>query len=198
MLRTAQEEADVIRSDAEKSVAERRRGLERRIAEIRGAAEQRVEEEIRSLDGRTEATVALLMKRARLRLEDRIYHAVDLRAREECRGLRSAPGYADIMRAWIVEAARGLEAAQADVLCPPEDREAVRQALPAAMDELRRDRGQEIALRLADAPVSGQGVVLRNSPPTVAFSNTVDDRMRRFAGRMREIVFRTLIEENDG
>lgn len=195
MLKNAEEEAQSIRSEAEKSIAERRTALERRISEIRDAGRKRVQEEVAALEAKTEATIALLRKQARLRREDRIYRMVNQRAREELRALRGDPGYGAILRGWIVEAALGLGAAEAEVLCAAEDRDAVQAALPAASVELGDSHGQDVSLRMAEDAISGQGVVLRDSPPTVAYSNTVDDRMRRFDVRIRRIVYRTLIED---
>jgi hypothetical protein len=74
----------------------------------------------------------------------------------------------------------------------------VKAVLDAAVAELAEKHDLEVTLSLDDeAHVDGQGVVLRNSPPTMAYSNTVDDRMRRFSSRIHAMVYREVIEEAD-
>ncbi len=196
MLESAEEEAASIRNDAEKSAADRRRSLEQRLKKIKSDAEERVAHETQKLRVRTDATIELERNRSRLRMENRIYREVDEGARAGLLVQRSSAEYGDVLCNWITEAALGLGATEATVASPPEDRDTVRRALDNAVSELKSKHDTDVTLTLdEETEIHGQGVVLRNVPPTMAYSNTVDDRMRRFGPEIRSMVFRTIIEE---
>jgi vacuolar-type H+-ATPase subunit E/Vma4 len=209
IMREARSEAEKLRSEAARSAEDRRRTLERRLAEIERDAEKRINEERDRLGARTDGAIALAEQRARLRMEDRIYRAVEARTREAMGELRPAPGsganddYRTLLRDWIVEAAIGLGAREAIVSCPVPDRDTVapregRGALDEATSELERLRHPVSLSFDAAREESGQGVVLRDSSGRRAFSNLVRDRIRRFRSELQRIVYHTVIEGQDG
>jgi vacuolar-type H+-ATPase subunit E/Vma4 len=198
VLETAQKEANAIRDEAEASLADRRAALERRLSKIRQDAKARIEEESTRLRSRADATIELERNRSRLRLESRIYRVVEDRVRTALTEQRDADDYPAVIRSWIVEAVRGLGVTEATVSCPPDDLGAVRAVLDAAVSELAKTYNAEVTLALdEETRVTGQGVVVRNVPPTMAYSNTVNDRMRRYGAQLRALVYHAMIEEPD-
>ena len=198
MLQTAEEEAGSIREEAEKSIADRRRTLEERIVRIRREAEERIAAESERMRVRADATIDLERNRARLRKESRIYRMVGDRVRQAFRERRDEADYGDVLKTWIIEAALGLGAPEATVAASEEDRETVRRVLPEAERELADAHGAKVKLSPdEEIVVPGQGVMLRNVPPSMAYSNTVDDRLRRYGSEVRALIYRRMIEDRD-
>ena len=194
ILADAHEEAEKIRTEAEASVAARREALEKRLVEIDAETESRIAEEREKQRIRTDSAISLAEGRTRLRIENRVYEL----AREQClasmKAMRGSPEYAAVVRDWMVEAARGLGGEVAVVRCPAEDRAVVESVLGEAESLLVSEHGTNIELRFDGTPVTGQGVVLRDPEARLSFTNTVADRMRRYAGELRRIVYHSVIE----
>lgn len=197
VLQEARQEAAKIISDAEAAVAERRKSLERRIRDIEEEATRHIEAERERLSRRADAAIAQAEGRKRLTLESRLYQAVEEGAVEALEKRRSAPGYPELLAAWILEAAEGLGEADLLVGFSPEDEDvgdaAIAQATKALSDRgwggsLRRDPGIE---------VTGQGVVVRDAPGRKAYCNTVADRVRRKRQDVYRIAYKQLVEDRD-
>lgn len=190
ILDDARGEAQQVRDDAKRSVDERRRALERRLAQIESEADERIASEEARLKRQADSAIALAEGRARLETEDRVYRTAYAAARERLRALDADAGYDGIIRAWIVEAAMGLGADRATVAAPPDDRRVAARVLEEAGRVVRERTGREVSLELdPEADPGGQGVVLRDASGRRAFSNLVDDRMRRFRGEAQRIVY---------
>ncbi len=198
ILADAREEARKIREDAESSVATRRKALEKRLAEMDVETESRVAEEREKQRARADSAISLAEGRMKLRVENRVYELARERCLAEMKKMRQTPEYKRILRDWIVEASRGLGGNAAVVRCPPEDSAAVESVLRDAQDILSSEYGMNVELQFDRKPVSGQGVVLRDPRARLSFTNTVQDRMRRYAGELRRIVYHSVIEGING
>jgi vacuolar-type H+-ATPase subunit E/Vma4 len=194
ILADARGEAKKILAEAESSVASRRDALAKRLAQIDEETTARVAEERETLRARTDAAIALAEGRARLRIENRVYDLVRERCLAAMAAMRGKKEYAGVLRDWIAEAALGLGSPEALVRCPAEDRAAVEPALAEARKALNADHGTTVGLTLDDTPLAGQGVALRDPRGRLSFTNTVADRLRRFAGEIRRIVYHSVIE----
>jgi len=196
VMETAEAEAKSIQTEAESSIAQRKAALEKRVQKIQKDAEDRIAGQEEKLVARADATIELERGRSRLRQENRIYRAANDRVKEVFHEMRDGREYPGILRDWIVEAVLGLGQTEAVVGCSSDDRDAVKAALDGAIAELRKTHGVDASLTLDEQiPVSGQGVVVRSVPPTVAYSNTVEDRMRRFGSSIRSLVYHAMIED---
>lgn len=190
ILADAREEAHKIRDEANRSVEERKSALERRLAQIESDADERVRSEQTRLVKQADSAIALAESRARLETEDRVYRAAYAAARERLREMRSQDDYGEIVRGWIVEAAEGLGADRAIVSAPEADRATAVSVLPEAEQRLRQRTGREVSLEIdVESDPGGQGVVLRDETGRLAFSNLVDDRLRRLHGEAQRIVY---------
>lgn len=190
ILDDARGEGREIRDEARRSVDERRKTLERRLAQIAKEADERVASERERLESQADSAIALAEGRARLETEDRVYRAAYAAARERLRAMRTDTHYDAVVRAWIVEAAAGLGADRATVAAPAADRDVVERVLEAAEALVRERTGREISLELdPQTDPGGQGVVLRDAAGRRAFSNLVDDRLRRLRGEAQRIVY---------
>ena len=142
------------------------------------------------LEKQADSAIALAESRARLETEDRVYRAAYAAARERLREMRSQDDYGEIVRGWIVEAAEGLGADRAIVSAPEADRATAVSVLPEAEQRLRQRTGREVSLEIdVESDPGGQGVVLRDETGRLAFSNLVDDRLRRLHGEAQRIVY---------
>jgi len=194
----ARAEAEKLRGEAERSVSDRRAALERRLREIEQTADERIAEARARLAASAEASIALVEGRAALRRESRIYRAAEERTREALRDLRGSEGYPSLLRDWIVEAALGLGGDRAIVSSPEADRQYVALAVQEAAAELDR-RGVRVSLTVdTERAEPGQGVVLRDADGRRAFSNLVDDRIRRSGVDLRRIVYHSVVEGQHG
>jgi len=190
ILEDARGEAQQIRDDAKRSVDERRKTLERRLAQIDSEADERIASEDERLEKQADSAIALAESRARLETEDRVYRAAYAATRERLREMRSQDDYGEIVRGWIVEAAEGLGADRAIVSAPEADRATAVSVLPEAEQRLRQRTGREVSLEIdVESDPGGQGVVLRDETGRLAFSNLVDDRLRRLHGEAQRIVY---------
>ncbi|MFW5738513.1 MAG: V-type ATP synthase subunit E [Spirochaetota bacterium] len=190
ILEDARAEARQIRDDARRSVDERRAALERRLAQIRTDADERIASERARLQKQADSAIALAGSRARLETEDRVYRGAYAAARERLLELRSRDDYGEILRGWIVEAAEGLGVERMTVAAPPADRDAVGRVLESAERLVRERTGRAVSLELdSQTDPGGQGVTLRDEAGRRAFSNLVDDRLRRYRGEAQRIVY---------
>ncbi|MFW5744414.1 MAG: V-type ATP synthase subunit E, partial [Spirochaetota bacterium] len=190
ILEDARGEAQQIRNDAKRSVDERRKTLERRLAQIHSEADERIAFEEERLEKQADSAIALAESRARLETEDRVYRAAYSATRERLREMRSQDDYGETLRAWIVEAALGVGSDRAIVSAPEADRAIVASVLPEAERRVRQQTGREVSLELdVTSDPGGQGVVLRDEAGRLAFSNLVDDRLRRLHGEAQRIVY---------
>lgn len=190
ILRDARDEAKRIRDEATRSVDDRRSALARRLAQIESDADERINAEQARLAKQADSAIALAESRARLETEDRVYRGAFAAARERLRAMRSDDGYGEILRRWIVEAVEGLGADRALVCAPAADREVVAGVLAEARRIARERTGRDIELDLdANDDPGGQGVVLRDETGRRAYSNLVDDRLRRFRADAQRIVY---------
>jgi vacuolar-type H+-ATPase subunit E/Vma4 len=190
ILEDARGEAQQIRDDAKRSVDERRKTLERRLAQIDSEADQRIASEDERLEKQADSAIALAESRARLETEDRVYRAAYAATRERLREMRSQDDYGEIVRGWIVEAAEGLGVDRVIVSAPEADRATAVSVLPEAEQRLRQRTGREVSLEIdVESDPGGQGVVLRDETGRLAFSNLVDDRLRRLHGEAQRIVY---------
>lgn len=200
ILDTAREEADGTLSEARTAVAQRQKALDSRVESIHREADERVDTQLKIITGRADAAIVSMKTRSRLRTEKRIYREVEQLAAAAIREMRGEPGYDDVIRRWIIEAVEGVDAEEATVLCPKDDRATVEKVLDAAAKELSRIRGTTVKLSVDEGTaLVGQGVVVRDSTGRIAFSNLVADRIRRHAGEIRKAAHRTVFgEKNDG
>ncbi len=190
ILDDARGEAKEIRDEARRSVEERRKTLERRLEQIAKEADERIASERERLERQADSAIALAESRARLETEDRVYRGAFTAARGQVRAMRSDTGYDTVVRAWIVEAAAGLGADRAAVAAPVADRDVVERVLEGAEGLVRERTGREVSLELdPQTDPGGQGVVLRDAEGRRAFSNLVDDRLRRLRGEAQRIVY---------
>jgi vacuolar-type H+-ATPase subunit E/Vma4 len=205
ILREAHREATGILQHGEESVSRRGEALERRLEEIARNADARATAEEDRLRAKYARTRAMEEKRIRLALNERVVQAVLDNVREtmqEWKSRRDGPDdrYGKIITAWAVEAVLGLGATPAGIRYAPEDRDVLVQSLEEIKNRYRSAAGQAGQISLSDDPLPAGtlGVVVVDASGRRAFSNRLEDRIRRSMDRIHRCVAEVVLKEPAG
>jgi vacuolar-type H+-ATPase subunit E/Vma4 len=194
--RDARAEAAEITKAEERAAAERRKVAEAQAASILEEARRRAQETVRGIARQGEQAAAVETRRMGLKVREEISRRVVEEAARKLAGMIRSPAYRDVLRGWIVEAALGLNAAEAEVLASGPEMAVIDDALlAAAAAELKALSGVEVRLRRSAAhPLVGQGVVVTARDGRTAFNNQVATRMERYQSEIRKLIYEALKE----
>ena len=185
----AQEAAAYARDRAESARTQAR--------EVLRKAEETAEAQARALLRNAESRSAVETRKAFLRGRDGLIQETLEAARRLVAAAAEAPGYEDVLRGWIVEAAVGLSEPEARV-------NASREELPRITDGLLRDAEREVLeltgkpVRLSKVegdPLPAQGVVLTAEGGRLAYNNQVPVRFLRAQSEIRKQIHAVLFGE---
>ena len=196
ILDDAKAESERISSETEKSVQERSSVIENQIQRIWDEAKKNISQKVARIRKINDAAIVAGKRRNMLIVRESLIQEVLERAEKELELMIDSRQYRDILLSWIAEAAIGLNSESAVVNASKNERELAAQVLPDAEKLILELSGRKCTLDLAaDDPISGQGIVLRSSDGTVAFSNQVQTRMLRYLNEIREMIYSRLYKE---
>jgi vacuolar-type H+-ATPase subunit E/Vma4 len=185
----AEAAADYARSRAESARSQAR--------EILLKAEDAAEAQSRALLRNAESRAAVETRKAFLRGRDGLIQETLEAARRLVAAAAEDPGYRDVLRGWIVEAAVGLSEPEARV-------NASREELARIMDGLLRDAEREVLeltgkpvrlSRVEGDPLPAQGVVLTAEGGRLAYNNQAPVRFLRAQSEIRKQIHAVLFGE---
>ncbi|MBN2551986.1 MAG: hypothetical protein JXB06_04425 [Spirochaetales bacterium] len=183
-------EAEKIISEAEKAAEERIRAAEEQARAVVQQAESRAEEQAERI--RTQSASSLLMehRRTHLKLQEQVVQEVLSRVRQQLAGMIGKPAYREVLLAWIVEGAIGLDVEQATVNASAAERKQIdKRLLQDAQGKVAELTGRKVSLTLAeDGPLIPQGVVLKAADGRVEFNNQVATRLLRRQSEIRKMI----------
>jgi vacuolar-type H+-ATPase subunit E/Vma4 len=175
---------------------ERRKAAEIQGTSIREDARKRAQEAAKGIARQGEQAAAVEGRRLALKVREVVSQRVIVEASKELAGLIGKPAYREVLRGWIVEAALGLNAPQAEVLASgPEMAEIDDALLREAEAEVKELSGVAVSLLRSKAqPLVGQGVVVTSTDGRTAFNNQVATRMERYQSEVRKLIYEALKE----
>jgi vacuolar-type H+-ATPase subunit E/Vma4 len=187
------EVANMIATAEEQAASNLARANEQATTILREARE-RVAAQVAAIQADAIARMATERRRISLRRQEEQIRTLENQVRQHLAGLTSQAGYADILRAWIVEAAIGLSVAAASVNASLAELPLINATLlRAAAADILAQTGKAVSLRRVDGdPLPGQGVYLVADGGRLAYDNRVAARMDRYRSAIRRIIHSTL------
>lgn len=196
ILEEARSEARAIVDAARSDAASRTASARQRVAALEKEARERTERNVESMERTAASNLTMERKRIALASRERLYAAVIGRALALAEARRNGSDYRSLVRGWVAEAAAGLGGRKARVQAGSGEAALVDDRLlreAAAMASAVT--GEDIALSFDPAPLSGQGIMLRDDTGRRAWDNRVKTRLKRRESEIRRLVTKLLTEE---
>lgn len=193
----AKQEAERIIKEAEKRAAELNMYTKKQVDAIVKEAEEKARAQLEAITKKVLSGVDIEVKRKSLYMKEKIFGEVLGRVKEEFRKLIKKPEYQEVLLGWVVEAAVGLGAEEAEVSVSKDEMGLVdAQLLKKAEKQVKKISGKNIKLKLSDGS-SGtqQGIVLTAADGRTAFNNQVSTRLLRKQREIRYIIYSALFGE---
>jgi vacuolar-type H+-ATPase subunit E/Vma4 len=190
----AKQEAEKIIREAEKRAKELTAHTEKQVRSIRKEADEKAKAQSEAATKKVLSGVDIEIKRKTLHMREKIFSEILGRVKEEFVKRIQKPGYKDILLDWVVEAAVGLGAEEAEVSVSKEGKGLVdAQFLKKAEKRAEKISGKKVRLKLSDdSPQSRQGVVLTAADGRTAFNNQVSTRLLRKQREIRDMIYKEL------
>ncbi|MDD5555877.1 MAG: V-type ATP synthase subunit E family protein [bacterium] len=194
--------AEDARRRADEAIARAETLASARLAQAAADAEA----EAAAIVARAEAAAVLAAGKARARAEidarrmelaarEELIAAVLEEVRRRIRALRAAPGWRDLLKALILEAARDLGEADVEILLPAEDRTVADAAFMRELEGEAARAGVAGSFRIGERAAAGTGPVARSADGRVEVNNTLEARLERSLREARTIIARALFGE---
>ena len=193
----AKQEAERIIKEAEKRATEITIYTKKQVDSIVREAEEKSKAQFEAITKKVLSGVDIEVKRKSLYMKEKIIGAVLEGVKEEFWKLIKKPEYQEVLLGWIVEAAVGLGAEEAEVSVSKDEMALVDfQLLKKAEKQAKQLSGKHIKLSISDGP-SGtkQGVILTAADGRTAFNNQISTRLLRKQREIRDIIYRELFGE---
>ena len=183
-------EAETMLADSKKEAERRKLYAQKQAESILNDAREKAEKQAEKIRVHTLAGVNMVVKRRSLRVLDELYDEVVEKARVRMKAAIEEKGYERILLDLIVEAAIGLDAPAALVNASQRERKIIsRKLLDKAEKEVKTFTGTNVRLILSeDAPLMGQGIILKSEDGRIAYNNQIETRMKRMATEIRKTI----------
>ena len=193
----AQSEATRLVEKARQYVQDRQAACETKLASIKKEAAEKLQQQTAEISKNMASTIAVEQRRITLRIRDKLIRSINSRVGEYLASLIQQPGYKDILLGWVIEAAIGLNTAQAAVNASMAERKLLDEdLLKQAAARVKSMTGQQVQLTLStEAPLPGQGIVVSASDGRTAFNNQVSTRLLRYQSEIRKLIYDTLFKD---
>ncbi len=187
-----------MEEEAESYARSRRESAEGQARDILRRAQEAADAQRQALVRNAQSKAAIERRKAELRINDRIIRETLDQARGAVAEALGKPGYAKVLRDWIVEAAVGLSVPEARVNASREELPLITDALLGEAErEVQALTGKSVRLsRVEGDPLPVQGVVLTAEEGRVAYNNQVPTRFLRSQTEIRKRIQAALFDEN--
>ncbi|MGM0431387.1 MAG: V-type ATP synthase subunit E [Spirochaetota bacterium] len=198
ILNEARSEAERLITQAEQSAAQRKAAFtkqkQRELEEAEREAKKRAEEVLSAARSRRE----IELRRRKLLLQERLSNQILQQASRTIEKMLESKEYLQVLQDLLTEAAIGIRTEEAEVNASARERELITQSLLTDVQRQVEDiSGRHISLKQStNQPLSAQGVVLTSPDGSVAFSNQIPDRMRRYQSEIRHLIYSQLFDES--
>jgi vacuolar-type H+-ATPase subunit E/Vma4 len=183
-------EAEKLIAEAEKAAEERIRAAEEQARAVVQQAESKAEEQAERIRTQSASSTRMERRRTHLKLQEQAVQEVLSRVRQQLAGMIGKPAYREVLLAWIVEGAIGLDVEEATVNASAAERKQIdKRLLQDAQGKVAELTGRKVSLTLADGgPLIPQGVVLKAADGRVEFNNQVATRLLRRQSEIRKMI----------
>ena len=183
-------EADKILAAAERMAKERRASAEHQAGAIMKDAKEKALEQIAAIKRSASSRISVRTHRISLKGRDRIIRTILKAASEKLAGLIDRPEYRQVLIGWIVEAAIGLNTAEAEVNASLREIKLLKDAVLAEAEaEIEKLTGRKVTLtKSSNDPLLDQGVVLIAANKRLLFNNLVPTRILRCQSEIRRMI----------
>lgn len=166
-------------------------------ATIAREAATKAEAQAAVIQADTLAKATIESRKRSLRLQESLSGVIVERANTTIAAMVIAPGYRNILRLWIAEAAIGLSSEAATVNASMDELPLIdEQLLREAEAEALAATGKATRLRRVEGdPVIGQGVYLLAEGGRLAYDNRVTTRFERNKTDIRKLIYKALNDE---
>lgn len=192
----AEAEAEKIRTQHRESLEKRKKSLRGREESIAADAEERIAGGERDIRTRLERNTEQEERRILLELQERVIRAVIEKTKEKIVSLRDTDRYRVILKEWAVEAVIGLGLAQTEGVVlrhAPEDRSVV----DSVLEDVVAECSTSIEIDNTALAPGTVGVMVLDEQGRRAYSNTLDDRVRRAEHGIHRIVVTRLFSGSE-
>lgn len=197
ILEEARKEVEKITSDADREALKRIEAAEKRAGAVRSQNVKEIEERSARIRAEALRRADLEIRRMSLKEQELLFEAATSEAFRRLAEWVKDPGYREILKGWIVEAAVGLEAEKALVATSQAEARHMDDALLREAGKRVYDlTGRKVVLSSAPGfPTAGQGIVLSDESGKRAFNNLVQTRLVRYASEVRAVIHKELFSE---
>ena len=190
----AQNKADEIIKTANVQIDEHKKNWSIQKANILRDADKEAARRANDKKNSIISQIAVEKKRKSLREREEFINKLISDARSKMATLIEKPEYKDILLNWIVEAAVGLNLSRAIIRTSAAEKNIIsKDFLDMAQKQASEIRSNQTVITLDESSyLNCQGVVLSAEDGSIAFSNTVNDRIIRRQSDIRQVISRIL------
>lgn len=189
----AEKEAEGIRRQHRDSLDRRKAALQSRVEQIDAEARDRIAEKEKEIEASAVRTTEQEERRIQLALEDRTVRMAMTRVKKRIVERRRTDEYRSILTEWAVEAVTGLDEGSGGgvvLACAPEDLDTITSLVP----EIEKRCSVTIKPERRDEMNDVFGVVAIAADGRRAYSNTLEDRLRRADDEIHRLVITRLFD----
>lgn len=185
-----QREIEKIRGELARLETDRKSRADAEIESLKKKIDDHTSAQLRKAEKAAQALISTECHKIELEARERFFEQIVRTATNRIRELIESKGYDAILKGWIVEAAVGLAADEAQVSASAPELEMCRRVLPEAEKEVGRVVGHPVTLRLSESPAAAdQGVILTALSGRTAYNNQVHTRMMRQETAVGRIIY---------
>ncbi len=198
ILAEAGSEAEKIISQAEEAAAKRRKSMAGQVETIEKKAKTQVEQRLADENVHAESAIKVQLRRMELNLRQKAIDAIIRKVRELMAKRMADPGYDEVLKSWIIEAALGLDAGSMTVNASKTEYDRAGVLLGDAEKQIAAIDGRKVELVLEKGdPLIGQGIVVRSKDGRMAFDNRVLTRIKRYREQIHSRIMNRLFEKEN-
>ena len=192
------EEQQVI-EEAQKKADEKRKYAEKKIESVLNDARKEAQEKAEKVKGKILSSLKLEIKRRSMHSQDIVIQSILDKVEKKLSTMITEAGYRSVLVNWITEAAIGLDTESAFVNATEKERMLIDDnLLSEAMEKISSQSGRKIELKLSDEqPLKFQGIVLTAADGRTAFNNQVKTRMLRNQRKIRALIYKNILVDNE-
>jgi vacuolar-type H+-ATPase subunit E/Vma4 len=193
----AKQQADNIIASAEQAKQERIVAKDNQVKAILDEANAKVKAQVESIRKNTASLISVDKKRQSLQLREEIIRILTEKTLTKMGTLVGSKEYAQVLKAWIVEAMIGLGVEKANVNASAEERKLVTSVLLGEAEaDVKTRTGRKVSISLLDSfPLAGQGITVTSADGKTAFNNQVKTRLTRYQTEIRKLIYKELFGE---
>lgn len=195
----ARAEEQQIIEEARKKADEKRKYAEKKIESMLNDARKEAQEKAEKVKSKILSSLKLEIKRRSMHAQDTVMQNILDKVEKRLSVMITDASYRSVLISWVTEAAIGLDAESAFINASERERMLIDDnLLSEAMKAIHTQSGKKIVLKLSDGqPLKSQGIVLTAADGRTAFNNQVKTRMLRNQRKIRSLIYKSILTDNE-